>query len=195
MDAKTLCLGALVLGDASGYEIRKLYEDGPLSHVHYTSFGSIYPALAALLREGLIRLTAGAPDARADKKVYAITEAGRRRFAELLTGPPAPDRYRSDVLYVLFFGNLVPPARLSAMLDTMAAQVQADLDHVENLPPECVPPDNPGRRFVVEWGRHYFRSTLDFIHSHRHLIDGAAPPDGPADDPAEHRPAPHNGAS
>ncbi len=41
MDAKTLCLGALSRGDASGYEIKKAFEEGPLSHIHEASFGAI----------------------------------------------------------------------------------------------------------------------------------------------------------
>ena len=52
MDARTLCLGALELGDASGYEIKKLYEEGDLSHFYAVGFGSIYPALTRLV-EGL----------------------------------------------------------------------------------------------------------------------------------------------
>jgi hypothetical protein len=42
---KTLCLAVLSMGDASGYEIKKLLE-GPFRHIHEASFGAIYPALA-----------------------------------------------------------------------------------------------------------------------------------------------------
>ena len=52
MDAKTLCLGALSRGDASGYEIKKAFEEGPLSHIHEASFGAIYPALTRLDEQG-----------------------------------------------------------------------------------------------------------------------------------------------
>ena len=31
MDAKTLCLGVLLRGEASGYEIKKAFEEGPFS--------------------------------------------------------------------------------------------------------------------------------------------------------------------
>ncbi|MCZ6511637.1 MAG: PadR family transcriptional regulator, partial [Alphaproteobacteria bacterium] len=49
MDTKTLCLGVLTHGDASGYEIKKALEDGPFGHIQEIGFGSIYPALAKLL--------------------------------------------------------------------------------------------------------------------------------------------------
>ena len=77
MDARTLCLGALELGDASGYEIKKLYEEGDLSHFYAVGFGSIYPALTRLVDDGLAECFDQPQDKRPDKKVYALTEAGR----------------------------------------------------------------------------------------------------------------------
>ena len=58
MDTRTLCLGALQLGEASGYEIKKMFEDGLLSHLHQASFGAIYSALNRLEKEGLATATA-----------------------------------------------------------------------------------------------------------------------------------------
>jgi len=84
MDSKTLCLGALILGDASGYEIKKLFEEGPFSYFHQTSFGSIYPALGNLMEEGLVTCDERAQDGRPDKKVYSLTEAGRAAFIHAL---------------------------------------------------------------------------------------------------------------
>ena len=51
MDIRTLCLGILTFGDATGYEIKKRLE-GPMRHYYDASFGSIYPALAGLKRDG-----------------------------------------------------------------------------------------------------------------------------------------------
>ena len=54
MDVKTLCLGVLHLGDASGYEIKKQCEEGPFGQFFAAGFGSIYPALAALHEQGRV---------------------------------------------------------------------------------------------------------------------------------------------
>src|SRR5262249_55228527 len=77
MDARVLCLGALHFGDASGYEIKKLFEEGDFSFFYETSFGSIYPALSRLVEDGLALVSEQAQDKRPDKKVYSITEKGR----------------------------------------------------------------------------------------------------------------------
>ena len=53
MNVRTLCLGVLSFGEATGYEIKKEIEEGPFSHFIEASFGSIYPALTQLLGEGL----------------------------------------------------------------------------------------------------------------------------------------------
>ena len=50
MDVKTLCIGILSLGDASGYEIKKQLEER-FSFFYDASFGSIYPALNKLQKE------------------------------------------------------------------------------------------------------------------------------------------------
>ena len=42
MDVRTLCLGVLSMGSASGYEIKKRLENG-FGHFYDASFGSIYP--------------------------------------------------------------------------------------------------------------------------------------------------------
>ena len=53
MDVQTLCLGSLTLGEASGYEIKKLFEEGPFAYFYHASYGSIYPALGNLLKKEL----------------------------------------------------------------------------------------------------------------------------------------------
>lgn len=57
MDVKTLCLGILNRADATGYEIKKACDDGPLGHFQVAGFGSIYPALNFLRGDGLVSVT------------------------------------------------------------------------------------------------------------------------------------------
>lgn len=46
---------------------------------------------------------------RPDKKVYSITSTGREALARALMAPPAPDKMRSDFLFILLFADLPPP--------------------------------------------------------------------------------------
>lgn len=168
MDAKTLCLGALIHGDASGYEIRKLYEEGPFAAFHQVSFGSIYPALNRLLAEGLATVTELEQAGRPDKKVYTITPAGRAAFAESLRATPAPDRVRSDTLFILSFGCLLPAWERTALLDAYSAEHESALAALEACEDEdCT----PGRLFVRNFGRAIYETAIRYIAENRHLLE------------------------
>ena len=125
MDARTLCLGVLARGDASGYEIKKSFEEGPFAHIQAASFGSIYPALTRLSEDGLLACRAEPQDKRPDKKVYSITPAGRDALAARLMKAPADDRLSSDFLFILFFAHILPPPLLAEFIDQRIAWYEA----------------------------------------------------------------------
>ena len=51
LDVKTLCLGLLSRGEASGYDLKKDFES-LFRHFFPAGYGSIYPALAGLALVG-----------------------------------------------------------------------------------------------------------------------------------------------
>ena len=53
MDVKTVCLGMLTDGDATGYDLKKHF-DSSFGHFYSAGYGSIYPALASLADHGLV---------------------------------------------------------------------------------------------------------------------------------------------
>jgi DNA-binding PadR family transcriptional regulator len=152
-------LGLLEERELHGYEIRKqlLEHLGLLANV---SFGSLYPALARLEAAGAVEATelppAGRreptvptpptgslsgeravlrarrhnPRARRSRKVYRITDEGRRLFAELLAGAGGDDA-RSFGLRLAFARHLAPQARL-ALLERRRAQLVQRLDETAN---------------------------------------------------------------
>ncbi len=134
-----------------GYEIRKRLREelGFLSNV---SFGSLYPALSRLERSGALQTTedpddqrpgipmtgslggelaamrarrVGGPRGRRARKVYRITEGGRRQFAELLDSErDTADDARSFGLRLAFARYLPPHARLRLLERRRAQLVQ-----------------------------------------------------------------------
>ena len=95
MDVRTICLGLLTRGDATGYEMKKQVEEEGFGHFAEASFGSIYPALSRLTDEGLVSVRDEPQEKRPDRKVYSITDTGRARFVEALNRPVKEDRNRS----------------------------------------------------------------------------------------------------
>lgn len=173
MDVKTLCLGALYHSDASGYEIRKLFEeDGPYAQIQDASYGSIYPALKALLEQGMIVSIEQADEARADKKVYRITDRGRDAlFAELMR-EPAPDRLRSDLFFVLSFGEALPAAHVARLLRERSAHYRRLISQLSECPQ--APRATPGGRFVHGFGLAVYKAAAEYLDAHAEELIAAA---------------------
>jgi DNA-binding PadR family transcriptional regulator len=168
MDARILCLGALQFGDASGYEIKKMFEDGMLGYLHEASFGSIYPALTRLEQEGLATAISMAQDKRPAKKVYSITTAGREALVAALMVPPAPDKMRSDFLFMLLLGHMLPPSHLHKLVDRRIAWYRDSVAHMENCDLSARP---PSVRLVNGLGLAVYRAAAEYLEANRHLVD------------------------
>ena len=168
LDTKILCLGVLVDGDASGYEIRKAFEEGALGHIQDAGFGSIYPALNKLNTDGLVTVRSFAQDGRPAKKVYSITDKGRLAFLDALMGPPAPDRLRSDFLFLMMHAPLLPPRQVEAMLDRRQGEYARKIEKME----ECdgTGQRSVGHRFVHGFGLAIYRAAHDYIDAHCHEV-------------------------
>ncbi|MSP49353.1 MAG: PadR family transcriptional regulator [Alphaproteobacteria bacterium] len=172
MDVRTFCLGVLSLGDSTGYEIKKQAEDGPFSHFYKAGFGSIYPALARLAADGLISGRDEAQSGKPDKRVYALTPAGRAVLADTLTdlatGTAVPDDIRSEFLFLMFFAHLMPAHRVARQIDAHIALYRECLAHIEARAKD---PDNPlqesGHAFVRGVGLAVYRAFHDYLRDNR----------------------------
>src|SRR5512138_769552 len=165
MDVKTLCLGVLSRGEASGYEIKKAFEEGPFSHFHQASFGSIYPALNALAAGGLVAVREQAQDKRPDKKIYSLAPKGRAALVAALMAPPAPDAMRSDFLFILFFAPHLPPGRVEQLIAARIAWYREMLGRMESCHCENAVP--PGAHFVRGMGIAIYRAAAEYLETHR----------------------------
>jgi len=168
MDVRTLCLGVLSFGPASGYEIKKQVERifGPFFDA---SFGSIYPALNALTREGFVSCTAQAQEKRPDKKVYSLTENGRFKLVADLMATSARDRFRSEFLVAMLFAELLPASRVSRLIDDRLAIYRRELGEIEQ---DCRPDASPAERFISGFGEAVYRAAIAYLENNRHLVEG-----------------------
>jgi DNA-binding PadR family transcriptional regulator len=169
-DIKTICLGALSFGDATGYEIRKQFEEGPFAYFYDASFGSIYPALNKLLADGFVTCTTETQVGRPTKKIYSITDAGLAALRTALAQDPVEHKLRSDFLAALFFGHLVGP-------EDRAKAYDAYCDFYRNaLNSFCERDQLFSRNLVQGFGKHVYQAALDYLESHRdEFVKGDAP--------------------
>jgi PadR family transcriptional regulator AphA len=171
MDVKTLSLGVLTHGPMTGYEIKKAPEQS-FRHFLSASYGSIYPALAELAAEGLVSVRSVEQEKRPDKKVYELTEAGRRRLVKDLLETEPRHRVRSEFLALMYFANLLPREKVERALDQMEAfwerYLVEDIELCERT--QQGPggePLTPGMRFAVGYGRAVLSAALAYVRRQR----------------------------
>jgi DNA-binding PadR family transcriptional regulator len=172
MDIRTVCLGVLTLGDATGYEIRKMFEEGPFQHFTDAGFGSIYPALNRLHGEGLVTCEEQSQSGRPDKKIYSITQIGRTSFAQAIRTAPSPDKFRSDFLLGLFFGHFLPRDLVAGAVDQQIEWYRAKLERMQ-----CCDRTGwgTGPTFVNRFGQAVYTAALAFLEENRdELVEAAA---------------------
>ena len=169
MDARTLCLGVLMLDDATGYEIKKSFEEGPFAQFYHCGFGSIYPALGKLRAEGLVTCTELAQQGRPGKKVYSITPAGIDALKEAVAQSPADDKIRSETLFMFFFADLLGEERRRAIYDGYLDHYRGLLQSVRELDNTGVP---RGRLFVRGFGLAIYEAVVRYMDEHGDLVVG-----------------------
>lgn len=174
MDMKTSCLGVLALGDASGYEIRKAFEEGPFSHFAEGGFGSIYPALTKLADEGFLTCTAHKQENRPSKKVYRLTEAGWDKLeAAMRAKVPGEDKYKSDLLFILFFADWQKPDWIARVIDARIEHYRELLAHMRDCGEDHHHP-MAGQRLVHGFGLAVYEAALKYLEDHRDDFIAAA---------------------
>ena len=149
-------LGMLSEAPMTGYGLRKAIASS-VGHFWRESYGQLYPALRALVAEGLVeaRATRGGPGRPGAS--YHVTPRGRAALAAWLALPPALSPPRNEILLKVFFAGIVPPEVTARNLDGVAAQLGAQRAALERIAKVM---DAPGG------GRHpdarYWRLTLDY---------------------------------
>lgn len=167
MDVKTLCLGVLCRGDASGYEIKKACEEGPFSHFQDASFGSIYPALAKLSAEKLVDCHQMTQEKRPDKKVYSITESGRAALFRTLVEPPAPDKVNSDFYFMTFFAHFMPAKTLRDILERRIGWYEGVVERMQSCNLSVRP---SGERFTHGLGLAHYKTEIEYLKANMNWL-------------------------
>jgi DNA-binding PadR family transcriptional regulator len=169
MNVRTLCLGILSFGDNTGYDIKKMSVDGAMSHFIDVSYGSIYPALERLTREGLITCREEQQEGKPDRKVYSITPQGRAALLKALEAEPRADRFKSEFLFRMMFAGGLGGDRVARAMDNRAAYHDAVIAQLEDARQCC---DNPSSQFVIGYGLAVHTAAREFLTNNREsMID------------------------
>jgi len=170
MDVKTLCLGLLSLDEACGYDLKKNFES-LFKHFFAAGYGSIYPALADLAAAGLVDCREVPQNDRPARKVYAITESGRKYFQDALGRATPTHKLRSDFLVMMYFADQLDANRLQLLLDNRISEFHDVTTHIERIT-EPRSTDTPaGARFVAGFSKAIAQAAAKYIEENRHVLE------------------------
>lgn len=169
MDVKTVCLGMLTSGPASGYDLKKFFESS-FGHFFPAGYGSIYPALSSLADHDLVICEEISQEGKPDRKVYSITQKGQQELAGALDNPAPAHKVRSEFLATLFFAHLMSGEQINAVLDNRNAEVNEFLKLIAGMDftdTTCWP---PGAEFVAGFGVAMAEASKKYIAENRHKL-------------------------
>lgn len=121
-------LGLLSHEDLTGYDIKKRI-DGQISLFWKGSFGNIYPALASLEEDGLIKRPARQPDNGSREKIsYSITAKGKKALLSWLQEDSEQNDLRYETLLKVFFGAAADREITMETISNFEEDIRADLN-------------------------------------------------------------------
>jgi DNA-binding PadR family transcriptional regulator len=135
----------------SGYDIRRLLKSlGWL--MGNPSFGAIYPALHALLEDGLATVETTSQSNKRIRKIYTITDAGREALQDWMVQPTKSRiSVKSFVMDLILVGNLAQD-RLAEHLRQRRQVVAAHYAALEPVLQDLGERANHGQRMAIEYG-------------------------------------------
>ncbi len=161
MNVRTLCLGYLSLREATGYEIKKDFEDGLFCHFLEASYGSIYPALNQLAVEGLVSVREEEQSGRPDKKIYSIAPSGVAALKKALSVLPAQDKYKSEFLFIMLLQHHITPEHRIAAIEKQLSDLRADLGNIDECRKETG--GDPAHHFVMGYGEAVLTAGVTYL--------------------------------
>ena len=128
-------LGFLNYSPMSGYDIVKAFESS-LQFFWHAQSSHIYLELKKLEKKGYICGETVIQSDRPNKRIFSITEAGKKAFMDWLAEGAGEDatQFKSAFMMKVFFGGNMPPAQSADQLRKFKADCDAYLEKMASTP-------------------------------------------------------------
>jgi DNA-binding PadR family transcriptional regulator len=147
-------LGLLKERPMHGYQLSRELS-AQLGGLWKVSYGSLYPTLRRLERDGAVEQVPGTEAGRTRKRlVYRITPDGEQAFLRLLEEPPS-DTQAEDARFRirLAFFRYLPPETRVRLLDRRRSALEERLDAIKDAIEAAADSDDDYQRALMEHGR------------------------------------------
>ena len=168
MTLRYALLGLLAARPLSGYELAKLF-DGELRNVWAAKHSQIYPELARLSEDGLIRQSSSG--AR-NRKTYSITAAGKTALRKWLLDTEPDRSYRHEAMLRVAFLWVLEPEQAAEYLQREEQFHRAQLavfKEVHRIRPSGAA--QKAQHLASEWGLRFERALADWAQWARKRVE------------------------
>jgi DNA-binding PadR family transcriptional regulator len=126
MTLRLAILGFLNREELSGYDLKRKFAEE--IYVHWSGNNNqIYRTLTELRRDDLVIATVQTPGRGPAKKLYSITDRGRRELRSWLLEGPEPPQFRNAFLARLSMVELLPDSEVRRLVDEYRQLVETEL--------------------------------------------------------------------
>ena len=166
MEVQTVLLGFLNRFSMTGYELKKSFS---LSFAYFSglSYGSIYPALKRMESQGLISMQMEIQEGTPNRKVYTITEQGKKFFIDSLSEPIQMERFRNTFIMKLFFMADLSKEQREAILDDYLNTIKEIQESLKLAHPEILLKADRYQYLCYKFGERFYG---DYIKNVSDLI-------------------------
>ena len=158
----------------SGYDLARVFSVS-MANVWPAQHSQIYPELAKLLADGLIRQTGEGPRGR---RIYQTSPAGLAELRSWLRDAEPDYSIRHPAQLRVFCMWALPTEEALALLDRDRAEYVrhlAQIDHALALASTGRPASSRASRLVIEFGRRFYALQIEWLELGRRADSGRHP--------------------
>jgi PadR family transcriptional regulator AphA len=164
--AEYAILGLLESQPMHGYEMFQQFQNSTLGQIVHLEMSQMYAFLKKLERLEYIEAQLEPQGVRPPRKIFHLTDLGRKTFLEWLTTPvERPREVRLLFLIKLYFVQRIIPERTAQLIDQEIIACRKFLDHLESKRlPDARTSDKAFLDHVVLRSRiHQTRALIDWL--------------------------------
>lgn len=132
MSLKYAVLAALLEGEASGYDLAKIF-DVSVSNFWAATPQQLYRELDRLAADGLIDARVVPQERRPNKRMFTLSDAGRADLAAFTAKPPKPSAMRDELMVKVQAVDVGEPAAVRAHIEERMEWARGKLARYERL--------------------------------------------------------------
>lgn len=170
MSIKYAILGLLSWKPATGYELKKIFEDS--SAMYWSGNNNqIYKSLVQLLNDGLVMNEVKHQENSPSKKIYSITEEGLARLKDWVLEEPDVPELKNTFLIQLAWADQLSDEELHEMLDRYESRINMQLIYQQEKMKRGVQAPNRNERETFLWDK-IAENQLSFYHNELKWVQG-----------------------